>query len=245
MLSFIVPAHNEERSLRGTLEAIHQAASATGERYEVIVVDDASTDRTAWVAESCGAQVVHVAHRQIAATRNSGAKSALGDLLFFVDADTLVNPEVIRGAIAAVREGAIGGGAGIKFDDPVPRYARLLLTIMVFAFRVSRIAAGCFVYCTRDAFAAVGGFNEAYFGAEEVILSRALRRHGKFVILRTAVITSGRKLRTYSARELMASMFQIARRGPQAVQRRDGLELWYGERRDDPRSEASQETPPR
>lgn len=238
MLSFVVPAHNEEHLLRGTLDAIHQAALTTGEPYEVIVADDASTDRTAFVAESCNARVVRVAHRQIAPTRNSGAKSAIGDLLFFVDADTSVNPGVISEALAAVRTGAVGGGAAIKFDDPIPIYARLLLPILVLSFRMSRLAAGCFVFCTRDAFAAVGGFDERYFGAEEVILSRALGRQGRFVILRSAVVTSGRKLRGYSAAELVTSMFRVARRGTKGVQRREGLELWYGERRDDPRRDA-------
>lgn len=234
MLSFVIPAHNEERLLRGTLDAIHEAASATGQPYEVIVVDDASTDRTAAVAESCHARVVRVAHRQIAASRNSGARSAAGDLFFFVDADTRVNPEVVARAIAAVRAGAVGGGAAIRFDEPIPFYARVLTPILVLSFRISRLAAGCFVFCTRDAFFAVGGFHEAYFGGEEVIISRALGRQGRFVILRSAVVTSGRKLRAYSAREIMVSMFRLVRRGTKAVQQREGLELWYGERRDDP-----------
>lgn len=235
MLSFVIPAHDEERLLRGTLEAIHQAASATGQRYEVIVVDDASSDGTAVVAESCHARVVRVAHRQISASRNSGARSATGDLFFFVDADTRVNPEVIRQAIAAVRAGAVGGGAAIRFDEPIPFYARVLTPILVLSFRISRLAAGCFVFCTRDAFVAAGGFDEAYFGGEEVIISRALRRQGRFVILRTAVVTSGRKLRAYSAGEIMGSLLRLVRRGTKAVQQREGLELWYGKRREDPR----------
>lgn len=234
MLSFVVPAHNEERLLGGTLDAIHQAASTTGLQYEVIVVDDASTDQTVPVAESHNAQVVRVSHRQIAATRNSGAKAATGELLFFVDADTRINADVIGEATSAVRAGAVGGGAATTFDEPIPLYARLVLPIMVLSFRVTHLAAGCFVFCTRDAFNAVGGFNEAYFGGEEVIISRALGRQGRFVILRSSVVTSGRKLRRYSASELMTSMFSLMRRGPKGVQRREGLELWYGERREDP-----------
>ena len=162
----------------------------------------------------------------------------MGELLFFVDADTRVNPEVVGKAIAAVRAGAVGGGAAIEFDKPVPIYARVLLLILVLSFRFGRLAAGCFVFCTREAFDSVGGFDEAYFGAEEVIISRALGRRGRFVILRSAVLTSGRKLRCYSARELLATLFQLARRGSKAVQRREGLEIWYGERRDDPPRDA-------
>jgi cellulose synthase/poly-beta-1,6-N-acetylglucosamine synthase-like glycosyltransferase len=56
-LSFIVPAYNEESGLGATLDAIRQAASLTGESYEVIVVDDASTDQTSAVAASRGATI--------------------------------------------------------------------------------------------------------------------------------------------------------------------------------------------
>ena len=234
MLSFIVPAYNEERLLGSSLAAIHRAAAATGEPYEVIVADDGSTDRTAAVAQAGNARVIRVVHRQIAATRNSGAKAAAGDVFIFVDADTAVNAEVVRAAMGAIRDGAVGGGAAIRFDEPIPAYVRLLLPMLTLSFRISRTAAGCFVFCTREAFFAVGGFDENYFGAEEVIISRALRRRGRFVILRTPVLTSGRKLRAHSARELMALMFRLARRGTKAVREREGLELWYGERREDP-----------
>src|SRR5438046_1201661 len=96
MLSFIVPAHNEELLLGSSLAAIHAAAREAGAQYEVIVVDDASTDGTAQIAESRGARVIPVNYRQIAATRNAGARAAGGEIFVFVDADTLVCTEVIR-----------------------------------------------------------------------------------------------------------------------------------------------------
>jgi glycosyltransferase involved in cell wall biosynthesis len=233
-LSFIVPAYNEERGLGATLDAICQAASATGEPYELIVVDDASTDQTSAVAASRDATVVRVSHRQIAAARNAGARAATGDLLFFVDADTSISAEILRSAIGAIRGGAVGGGAAVAFDGPVPLYARLLLRLLIVSFRMNRLAAGCFLFCTCGAFLTVGGFDEAYYCAEEVVLSRALGQQGRFVVLRESVITSARKFRTYSTPELLTSMFRIARRGRKAMQRREGLELWYGERRGDP-----------
>jgi glycosyltransferase involved in cell wall biosynthesis len=74
MLSFIVPAHNEETCLSRTLPVIHQSARATGQPYEILVVVDASTDATPAIARQHIARVVRVNHRQIAATRNSGAR---------------------------------------------------------------------------------------------------------------------------------------------------------------------------
>ena len=234
MISFIVPAYNEERLLGATLDALHAAGRAVGELYELVVVDDASTDQTALVAQRHGALLVSVAHRQIAATRNSGARAANGELLIFVDADTIVNEAVVRAAVQALRDGAVGGGAAVEFDGAVPLYARLGMPLLVLFFRAARLAAGCFLFCTRSAFVAVGGFNEAFYGAEELVMSRALKRYGKFVVLRQAVTTSGRKLRTYSAREVLMVMGRLALRGPKAVKQRQGMELWYAERREDP-----------
>ena len=237
MISFIVPAYNEERLLGATLDALHQAARAAGEPYEVLVVDDASTDGTAAVAQRHGAVLVSVAHRQIAATRNSGARKATGDSFVFVDADTIVNETVVRAAVAALRGGAAGGGAAVQFDAAVPLYARLLMPVLVRFFRTARLAAGCFLFCTRSAFVAVGGFDEAFYGAEELVLSRALGRHGKFVVLPEAVITSGRKLRTHSIGEMLTIVGRLALQGPRAVKQRHGMELWYAERREDPQQD--------
>jgi glycosyltransferase involved in cell wall biosynthesis len=235
MISFIVPAYNEERLLGATLDALHAAGRAVDERYELVVVDDGSTDGTALVAERHGARVVGVTHRQIAATRNSGARAAAGALFIFVDADTLVNEALVRAAVAALRDGAVGGGAAVQFDGSVPLYARLLLPVFVRVFRAARLATGCFLFCTRSAFEAVGGFDEAFFGAEELVMSAALKRHGQFVVLRQAVTTSGRKLRTHSVREMLMLLGRVTLRGSKAVKQRQGMDLWYAERREDPR----------
>ena len=238
MISFIVPAYNEERCLAATLDALHAAGRALGERYELVVADDASTDRTAAIAQEKGAVLVSVANRQIAATRNSGAQEATGELLIFVDADTIVNEAVVRSAVQAMRAGAVGGGAAIRFDEPVPTYARILLRVIVWLFRGIGWASGCFLFCTRSAFCAAGGFDERFYGAEEIVMSRALKRQGNFVILTQAVITSARKLRTYSAREVLILMARMALRGTKAVKQRQGMDFWYARRRDDPRNDA-------
>ena len=87
MLSFIVPAFNEERYVGATLEAIDAAAKAVGEPYEIVVVDDASTDATATLATQGGARVVTVKRHQIPRC-NAGARASTGEILFFIDADT-------------------------------------------------------------------------------------------------------------------------------------------------------------
>lgn len=234
MLSFIIPAHNEEMLLGGTICAVQDAGSEVGEPFEVIVVDDASSDTTASIAEQAGARVVRVNVRQIAAARNAGAAVAQGDAFVFVDADTVVTGEVVRAAIEALRAGAVGGGAAVQFDEPTPRYAQILLTVLLWLNRRLRLATGCFIFCARDAFLAVQGFDPAMFAAEEAVISRALGKQGRFTILREAVITSGRKLRSYSAREILGTLAKLAVLGRRGLRHRTRLAMWYGPRRPDP-----------
>jgi len=234
VITFVVPAHNEEALIGASLRAMHAAASAIGESYELIVADDGSTDRTAGIAREHGARVVSIASRQIAAARNAGARVAQGERLLFVDADTLVDEAVVRAALRALDADAVGGGAAVHFEGTIPRWAELLLPAFVWAFRVLGIAAGCFLFCTRRAFEAVGGFDETVYAAEEIFMSRALKRQGRFVVLREAVTTSGRKLRAYSPWEILRMMTRIALRGPSAVRSRAELGLWYDDRRRDP-----------
>jgi glycosyltransferase involved in cell wall biosynthesis len=234
VISFVVPAHNEERLLGATLDAIHAAAREVGCRYEILVANDASTDATAAIALAHGARVVECEHRQIARVRNTGARASTGDVVIFVDADTIVSATVVRASLDALAAGAIGGGATIHIEGPQPWWGPALLFAVVESMRVMRWAAGCYIFCTRTAFDAAGGFDERLFAAEEIALSRALQRVGRFIILRERVLTSGRKMRTHSAWDLLRLFAGFVRHGPALLRRRERLSLWYGERRHDP-----------
>lgn len=74
------------------VSAIRNALDSLNEPHEIIVVDDASTDAAALIARQQGAQVIRVEHRQITATRNAGARRDHGDIFFFVDSDSSVQP---------------------------------------------------------------------------------------------------------------------------------------------------------
>lgn len=232
MLSFIIPAHNEEAVLPATLDSLHQAAQAAGRPYEVIVVDDASTDRTATLAAGHGARIVPVQLRHIAAVRNAGARQAQGDILIFVDADTLVPAGTLTAALAALDHGAVGGGALVGFDQPLRLPVRPIARVWDALSRCRRWAAGCFIFVRREAFEAVGGFDETYFVSEEIHLSKALKRQGRFLILRQRVITSARKVRLYGAGRLFLMTLALLLRGPGAWRRREGLWMWYEGRRE-------------
>jgi glycosyltransferase involved in cell wall biosynthesis len=233
MLSFVVPAHNESQLIAETVRRLHEAGSGSGDAYEIVVVDDASTDDTAALALHAGARVVPAAVRHIAAARNIGARAAAGETLLFVDADTWPPPATVRAALDALRGGVAGGGARVAFDGPVPFYARPGVAMTLGTFRMLNWTVGCFMFCTREAFEQIGGFDERLFAAEEVAFSLAIKRIGRLTLVDPAVVTSGRKFRTHSIAELVRMGVGALRVG-RAVRSRKHLPLWYGERRRDP-----------
>jgi glycosyltransferase involved in cell wall biosynthesis len=233
-ITFVIPAWNEESVLGPTLDALNIARRQLAEPSEVIVADDSSTDRTQEIARRHGARVVSVRHRQISATRNAGAREAQGDMFIFIDADTIVTPEAVCAAVEAVRGGAIGGGCAIRYSGRIPAYVRVFIPIGVWFARKMRMAFGCFLFCTRAAFEAVGGFDTNIYATEEVTLSLALHRQGRFVCLRECVSTSGRKLRTHSTLEWFAQIYRITFAGKKYIHDRDAMGFWYGDRRPDP-----------
>lgn len=231
MLSFVVPAYNEEKCLPSTLASIHDAARSLGIEYEIVVANDGSTDRTAAIAEGAGARVITVENRQIAGTRNAGARAASGERLIFVDADTRVDHAVVGAAVSAMEGGAVGGGAGAVFDEGAPYYARRMMWWVLGFMRLFRLAAGCFLFCRRDALEAAGWWDERHFAGEEIMLSLALRRQGRFVILRERVVTSPRKFTSRSFGETLWITVKLLCQGMWGVRRREATQFWYDGRR--------------
>jgi cellulose synthase/poly-beta-1,6-N-acetylglucosamine synthase-like glycosyltransferase len=235
MISFVIPAHNEEALVGDTLQHLFDAARDAAEQFEVIVVDDASIDRTAAIATSAGARVVAVDLRKISAVRNAGVRVARGEWLVFVDADTLVPVETLRATIGALRAGAVGGGAAVRLDSRAPAWAHPMMMAASWFFRQLGLAAGCFLFTRREDFTAAGGFDEHYFAGEEIHLSRALKKRGRFVILVTPVVTSARKIRLVTIGRWLRLGLRVALRGRRALTTREGLDVWYdGQREEKP-----------
>jgi len=232
MISFIVPAYNEELELTSTLEAIRAAASGAALPWEIIVVDDASTDATPEIAEQAGARVVSIQRRQIAAARNAGARATQGEYLFFVDADTRINQTHVTEAMTLLEAGYTGGGARGVMDGFIPFWSRILLHVFCTLYFGLNLGAGAFLFTTRRNFEATGGFDEQYFAGEEVYFSLALRKLGRFKVLREPVVTSGRKLRMYPAKEILGTLFIMILGGPRMARSRARLGMWYDGKRE-------------
>jgi glycosyltransferase involved in cell wall biosynthesis len=193
--SVVIPAYNEERLLPKLLDSIDAACElyAGGSRaVEVVVADNASTDSTASLAASRGCRVVSVEKRVIAAARNGGARAARGEIVCFVDADTTIHPETFRAIDEALATGRVVGGAtGVRLERWSPGIAAAYMMIVPLVW-VTGIDTGL-VFCRREDFEAIGGYDERLRIAEDVAFPWALKRLGR---RRGQVLT---RLRRYKA----------------------------------------------
>jgi len=88
MVSIVIPAYNEEEAIGSDLDTIIRAMEGSGYSYEIVVVDDGSTDRTSEIATSLGARVIrHEENRGTGTARKTGIRHAKGEIIVMTDAD--------------------------------------------------------------------------------------------------------------------------------------------------------------
>ncbi|MFC1576267.1 glycosyltransferase [Candidatus Omnitrophota bacterium] len=139
-LSFIVPAYNEENLLRNTIDRLRRALSKIKMSYEIIVVDDGSSDGTLGVAESISSIniVTHVARRGYGNALKSGLKRAKFDIAGIVDADGTYNIESLPKLILSMRAGAdmaVGARENMYAGDgPIKKIFRWIFVSMIKTF---------------------------------------------------------------------------------------------------------------
>jgi glycosyltransferase involved in cell wall biosynthesis len=238
--SLIIPAWNEAELLPGTLASIGEAMQEVDRlgvhHGELIVVDNNSTDDTADIAKAAGATVVFEPINQIAKARNRGASVASGNAFVFVDADSVCSAALLSHALGRLATDQVAGGGSIIAPDQAVKGAALnALRFWNWLSRKASMAAGCFIFCRRDAFEAVNGFNEKVYAGEEIYLSRKLKRWSRrrgmnFEILDVSpVITSVRKLQWYGSVQLTAQALLVMI--PGAIYSRHLCRTWYDKSR--------------
>ena len=190
--SIVVPTRNRSGYLRVCLDSVLAQEAETP--FEVIVVDDGSTDDTPAVAEGAGAKLIRQDARGLNAARNAGLREAAADLVVFVDDDVAVPP----GWLAAYTEGAerhpeaeaFGGPIRARFEGRAPRSCgREAAPITTLDLgpddRETNLVWGANMAVRRSAVERVGGFDEdlPLFGDEEEWLTRLRRADGRVVYL--------------------------------------------------------------
>ena len=178
--SVIIPACNEEDYLEKTLACIAGARAFASElQVEVIVVDNASSDRTASIAASAGVKVVKEPVRNIARARNRGAASSAGEWFVFIDADTLVPEYLLRRIAGLLQDPACIGGAADALNTSNRMIVRLYLGFWRVIGTVGGLAQGAVQFCRREAFEAAGGYDESLWIGEDVDFYIRLKKLAK------------------------------------------------------------------
>jgi cellulose synthase/poly-beta-1,6-N-acetylglucosamine synthase-like glycosyltransferase len=198
--SVVIPAYNEENYLPNTLAAIKIAAARINSLAEIIVVDNESADKTALIAESYSAKVILEKEHNIAKVRNTGAKSATGEVLIFIDADTLI-PEILFQKIADVmtNEKCFGGAVAVDYEQFKRKWMKYYLLGWQFWGTLFNMKQGAAQFCRKSIFIELQGFDESIFVGEDVMfywkLSKFTRQDGGFLhfIENPKVVTSSRR----------------------------------------------------
>jgi len=239
-LSIVIPAFNEDRLIERCLHSVAASLAAhikPGFTSETIVVDNNSTDNTASLAKQAGAQVVFEPINQIGRARNAGAAVATGDWLLFLDADSVLSPELL-GDILYVIKSKTYVGCGSTLSMPgLPWWASGILRFWTQISIRLHWAAGALFVCRRDAFVEVGGFSQELYALEEIDLSKRIRTWGrqhqlKFTILTAHPLdTSPRKISLYSAGEIAGQILRMLLNRRRTLTDKKYLSVWYDGRR--------------
>jgi cellulose synthase/poly-beta-1,6-N-acetylglucosamine synthase-like glycosyltransferase len=208
-LSFSIPAHNEEDRIGGCLEAIRREAAVAGVAVEIVVVNNASTDKTAEVAGRIpGVKVVREDRKGLLFARERGAKETTGELIANIDADTKLTPDWIKKVLKAFEDDPdlVGySGPFIYYDLPwVSRVATRLWYIIghsfhviwrIFTGREAMLQGGNFVL-RRSALEKIGGFDTTIsFYGEDTDIAKRMSKVGKVRFsFNLPILASGRRM---------------------------------------------------
>lgn len=184
-ITFVVPVRNDHVRLAALLQSIRRAGAVADVPTEIIVVDNLSRDGSAEVAEQAGAVVLTMGSRFVSELRNAGARAASSPLLAFVDADHSLDEHWTAAAIDVFQNPKVAGAGALCIAPPdgtwVQRtYDRLRRRPK--GQHIVRWLGSGNLLVRRDAFEAVGGFDESLQTCEDVDLCRRLTRHGGLLV---------------------------------------------------------------
>lgn len=156
LVSVIIPAYNEEDYLPNCLKSIQ---NQTYKNIEIIVADNNSEDKTPEIAKVFGAKVVKVEKKNVAVVRNAGAKMARGDILFFVDADTILSFDSIEKLIKNLsgKRKLVHGGI-VCYDSKLHNFLWFLLNRWLKPHFYTSGRNGACLF--KKSFWEIGGYNE-------------------------------------------------------------------------------------
>lgn len=206
-VSVVIPAYNEAENIAECLQAVKKEVQRSGVETEIIVVNNASTDETASIAEREGVMVVTENRKGITFARSAGFAASTGELIVNVDADTRMPEGWFSTAIPQFTDSKIVAVSGPLVYYDAPAYMRFFTHLFyrvgyainyingILFRRTSLLQGGNFIV-RRTALESIGGFDTSIsFYGEDIDIGRRMSRVGKVVFLFSLPMnTSGRRL---------------------------------------------------
>jgi len=200
VISIVVPALNEEECITSCLQSL---TTQSFDDYELIVVDGGSSDRTVEIAEKYADDVI-VFEGPVGASRNIGVKKSRGEILAFLDADTVVCHSWLEAIAESFRERRVVGVTGPTLpmngnavDNICYKASTTYLQRILLGLGIPHVIGFNCAY-HRKPFLRVGGFDEVNVLSEDVRLSSKVKRLGKiFFNEKMVAFTSTRRLEKY------------------------------------------------
>lgn len=190
-LSVIIPVYREEETINRTLS--HLLGIKGAEDLEIIVVEGQnSCDTLRAVTAPEITKLVGPKGRGV--QMNLGAKVAVGDILVFLHADTLLPENALEAIYSAVKQPHIVGGAfNLGIDEKGKKY-RLIESVVRIRTRLTRIPYGDqAIFIKKSAFLGIGGFPEIPIMEDVALMRRIRQKRLKIIIIPTPVTTSARR----------------------------------------------------
>lgn len=178
-VSVVVPAFNEEQYVARCLESLKNVDYPEN-KYEIILVDNGSTDNTVNVAKKLGVKVLVKPLVNVGAVRNYGVEESTGSILAFVDADCTVPSRWLKSAIEILEckagVGAVGGGCLVPANSTWVEKTWVLESNE--DVESSNSLPGASFIMNRDLFLSLNGFDEAIVAGEDDDLSNKIKSKG-------------------------------------------------------------------
>lgn len=190
-ISVVIPAHNEAIYLPRTLEALKAQDYPW---FETVVVANGCTDATPEAARGLCDRLIVLSQKNLGVARNLGARMARGEILVFLDADTLLEPHTLRCIAEEFRPEHAAGTICGRPDCGKLRYKSFYaFKNLIHRLRLHPGSSGV-ILCWRDQFLRAGGFDERLEVRENSHLMRRLCRWGRYTYISdAAAVTSMRR----------------------------------------------------
>lgn len=204
-ISVIIPTFNEANNIVNLIQNLKEYGQNA--IAEIIVVDADSSDDTAAVAHRAGAKVLNSAEPGRAIQMNLGAKKATGDILYFVHADTQINPDFVADIRQALAENYMLGCYRYVFDSPKP-----ILKFNAYCTRFDRIwcrGGDQTLFVPKAIFTNLGGFKTDHRIMEDYEFILRARKQYQFKIIPKNVVVSARKYETNSYLRVQIANFSV------------------------------------